>query len=123
MEAHDDELTIRSSRKFKRKDQSTASQASKRVDKAQSDKLLLSRDARILQKKDFGPYKTKDLVAFLKCFQSLPPEINMDDDELKSVSIALTTASKDGKENGDEAFKEKKEDEAEDKEWDDLSLE
>lgn len=123
MEAHDDELTIRSSRKFKRKDQSTASQASKRVDKAQSDKLLLSRDERILQKKDFGPYKTKDLVAFLKCFQSLPPEINMDDDELKSVSIALTTASKDGKENGDEAFKEKKEDEAEDKEWDDLSLE
>lgn len=129
LEDHGDELTSRTSRRSQRnKDdaEASANQSGKSVDKNRSGKLLQSRDERILQKKDFGPYKTKELMAFLRCFQTLPPEQNHDDDDSLGIPVALTTSSKgetSSTEKGAEKKAKKKDGEdGDDDDWDDFSI-
>ncbi len=108
--------TTRSSRKSGSKSgkdgkRNNANPADKGNEKAK--KLLESKDDRILKKKEFGPYKTKDLMMFLKTFQSFPPEIVQD--EASESTLHISAASESKKEDGD------REGEDED-DWDDFSI-
>ena len=108
--SEDDDKSSRSSiRKTPRNDEQL--QTSKDVNAQRSEKLSGSRDARILSKKEFGPYKTKLLFQFLRIFQSFPPEIIEVEEDLMSSSIMSMSTAKSG-----DVFKKAQED-SDDDSW------
>ena len=107
--------STRSSRRTRQsgKDSSKGDANASDKNKDKANKTLQSKDDRILKKKEFGPYKTRDLIMFLKTFQAFPPE-RLQDEEASQSTLHISAASESKKGDG--------EDEGEEDEWDDFSI-